>query len=186
MITELTGEEFGTGLSHRELVAAANGLLRTLQRGDGLPNNDTGWNLRINKNGRKKMGDNEEQSDAELKAVAGIRALAKNAVVAESHPDLEHRNAFVLAVYRLYVALAIDGNVYRVKLTVKDYVGTAAKKELHALAAVEIENAPLGTLPTSSAEASVQSGQPTTGRTLNIADLLRGAILNDGATPYEL
>jgi SPP1 gp7 family putative phage head morphogenesis protein len=184
-IIELTGEEFGRGMSHRELVAAANEKLRSLQGGTGLPNDDTGWNLRINKNGRKKIGDNEEQSDAELKAVAGISGLAKHAVVAESHLDLEHHNEFVRAVYRIYAPLSLDGQVYRVKLTVKDYIGTADKKDLHALAAVEIEDAPLGTLPTSSAEALVQSGQPTTGRTMNIADLLKNATRNDGGL-YDL
>ncbi|MFA7238872.1 MAG: hypothetical protein WC091_02075 [Sulfuricellaceae bacterium] len=63
------------------------------------------------------------------------------------------------------------------KGTVKGCTGINAKKELHALAAIEIENAPLGISPTSGDESSVQSGQPTTERTLSIADLLAGAIL---------
>ncbi|MDP2811774.1 MAG: hypothetical protein Q8O34_16675 [Rhodocyclaceae bacterium] len=184
-VTELTGMEFGIGLSHRDLVAAANSKLRTLQGGQGLPNDDTGWGLRINKNSRKKMGDNEGQSTAELRAIAGIEALARRAVVAESHPDLEHHNEFVKAVYRLFAPVLIDGQLHYAKLTVKDYRSTGAPKTLHALAAVEIENAPLGTLPTSSAEALVQSGQPTTGRTVNIADLLKNATKNDGE-PFDL
>ena len=184
-VVELTGEEFGAGLSRRELALAADRLLRNLQRGEGLPNDDTGWSLRINQKGRKKMGDNADLSAAESKAVAGIDRLAKYAVVTERHADLEHHNEFVRAVCRLYASLVIDGVPYRVKLTVKDYAGAAAKKELHALAAVEIEHAPPGIFPTSSDKASVQSGQPTTGRTVNITDLLKNAIRNDGS-PYAL
>jgi len=176
-VTELTGKEFGDGLSRRELARAADAKLHELQRGKGLANDDTGWVLRINKSGRKKMGDNADQSAAESKAVAAIEALARNAVLAENHADIEHNNEFVRAVSRLYVPLVIDGVPYRVKLTVKDYVGVNAKKELHALAAIEIENAPLGISPTSGDESTVQSGQPTTGRTLSIADLLAGATL---------
>lgn len=179
-VTVLSGMEFGEGLSHKQLTQAASEILRGLQRGQGLPNDDTGWLFQINKKGRKKIGDNEEQSIAELQAVSGIAQLSRHAVVAESHPDIEHHNEFVKAVYRLYAPLAINGVLYRVKLTVKDYRAIGNKKMLHALAAVEIENAPLGTLPTSSAEALVQSGQPTTGREISISDLLSGATLFDG------
>lgn len=178
-ITVLTGSEFGVALSKRALTQAADARLRELQQGAGLLNDDTGWLLRINRNSRKKIGDNKDQSIEALQAVAGIEALARNAVVAEKHPYLEHQNEFVEGIYRLYAPVEIDGKLYRAKLTVKDYKTTGNPKMLHALAAVEIENAPLGTLPTSSADASVQSGQPTTGRTISIADLLDGAIMND-------
>lgn len=122
-VVELTGEEFGAGLSRRELARAADAKLREIQTGKGLQNADSGWVLRVNKSGRKKMGDNADQSAAESVAIAGLGMLACNAVVADSHPDEEHRNEFVQAVYRLYAPLTINGVVYRVKLTVKDYVG---------------------------------------------------------------
>jgi hypothetical protein len=105
--------------------------------------------------------------------------------VAESHPDIEHRNPFVASVYRLYAPVLIDGKIYRVKLTVKDYAGISAQKQLHALAAVEIENAPLGTFPASLDESKVQPGQPTTGREISISDLLSGATLFDGSPLME-
>ena len=184
-VVELTGKEFGAETTKQALTLAADAKLRELQHGAELHNDDTGWELRINRNSRKKIDDNKDQNTAELQAVAAIEALARNAVVAESHPDLEHHNEFVVAVYRLYVPLEINGVLYRVKLTVKDYIGPDTKKALHALAAVEIENAPLGTLPTSISEEMLQSGQPTTGRILSIADLMRGANLNDGQ-PYDI
>ena len=46
---------------------------------------------------------------------------------------------------------------------------------LHTLVAAEIENAPLGTLPTSIDLSMLQSAQPTTGRTISIAELLAWA-----------
>jgi len=71
-VVELTGHEFGEGLNHSQLMKKANDHLRALQKESGLHNPDTGWLLRINKLGRKKMGDNKEQSLIELSAVAGI------------------------------------------------------------------------------------------------------------------
>jgi len=184
-IMELTGQEFGTGLSRRELARAADAWLRVIQQGPGLYNEDTGWILRVNKTGRKKMGDNANLSAAESKAVAGIEELVRYAVVAEGHPDLEHGNAFVQAIYRLYAPATISGVLYRVKLTVKDYTGRGAKQVLHALAAIEIENAPPGIFPSSASEDALQTSQPTTGRTLSIARLLAGAIRQDHR-PFEL
>ena len=85
---------------------------------------------------------------------------------------------FVSAIYRLYALVQIDGSMYRVKLTVKDLTAPDnPAKLLHALEAVEIENAPLGTFPASSAtNASVQQGQPTTGRGAVDAQTLNGLL----------
>ena len=82
----------------------------------------------------------------------------------------------------MYAPVTIGSSVYRAKLTVKDY---GDPKRLHALSAVEIESAPLGTLPAYSGAEALQQGQPTTGRTINITDLLRGATRNDGS-PFDL
>lgn len=126
-----------------------------------------------------------DQSVAEAKAVAGIESLARHAVAAESHPDDAHKNPDVRAVYRLYAPLLIGQDLYRVKLTVKDYLGAESKRQLHALEAVEIENAPLGIFPSYSNAEAFQTGQPTTGRALSISDLLDGATMNAG-NPYDL
>lgn len=179
-ITELTGKEFGDSLNKTELAQAADLLLRSVQKGEGLRNADTGWIFKVNKKGRDKMGDNADLTANESKAVAGIESLARHAVVAEIHADHEHHNPDVSAVFRLYAPVSIGGVMYRVKLTVKDYKTSGLPKLLHALAAVEIENAPLGTLPSYSDAEAFQTAQPTTGRTLTIAELLKNATLNDG------
>lgn len=108
--------------------------------------------------------------------------LALHAVVAERHPDIAHQNEFIEAILRLYAPLSIGGKLYRVKLTVKDY--KAGEKLLHALEAVEIENAPLGIFPPSAYNDALQTGQPTTGRTITIAHLLENATLQDGS-PFK-
>ncbi len=178
-VTELAGNEFGVNLTHRELTLIANEKLRQLQAGGGVLNVDSGDFLKINKKGRKKMGDNEGQSDVELRAIAGIESLVRHAVVAERHLDYEHHNPDVESVLRLYAPLQIAGSLYRVRLTVKNY--KAGNNMLHALAAIEIENAPLGTLPAYSVTEVIQQGQPTTGRTITVADLLKNATLYDGS-----
>ena len=113
--------------------------------------------------------------------------LVRNAVVVESHADTKRGNVFVSAIYRLYAPVQIDGSMYRVKLTVKDLTAPDnPAKLLHALEAVEIENAPLGTFPASSAtNASVQQGQPTTGRWISIRQLMTGAQLQNGTPVAE-
>lgn len=63
--------------------------------------------------------------------------------------------------------------------------GAATKRQtVHIVEAVEIENAPLGIFPPYSNAKAFQTGQPTTGRTLSISELLRGAMMNDGK-PYD-
>lgn len=177
-VTILTGKEFGYNLSKADLALAADALLRAAQNGDGFPNLDTGWVFGVNKRSRGKMGDNADQTAEESMAVAAIDQLALRALVAERHPDAAHGNPDVIAILRLYAPLAIGGKLYRVKLTVKDY--KAGNKLLHALDAVEIENAPLGIFPAYSIAGAIQQGQPTTGRTITIADLLKNATLSNG------
>lgn len=176
-VVDLTGKEFGVGLSHSEIVNAANKHMRLLQKSEGLPNTDTGWLLRINKLSRKKIGDNVEQSDVELKAVFAIDQLSRVAVVGERHADDHHANPDVHSILRMYAPMSLDGVLYRVRLTVKDY---GAPRMLHALSALEIENAPLGTLPAYSGANALQQGQPTTGRAMSIRDLLKNSILENG------
>jgi hypothetical protein len=176
-ITALSGVEFGADLTRPQLALHADALLRGWQGGAGLYNTDTGWMLGINKTSRKKMGDNAGQAAADSKIVAGLGEVVRHAVVAERHPDTAHHNPLVKAILRLYAPVTIGRSAYRVKLTVKEY--QAGAPILHALESAEIENAPPGIFPTSTAAAG-QSGQPTTGRLMSIADLLRGVTTQDG------
>ncbi|MBS7349377.1 MAG: minor capsid protein, partial [Comamonas sp.] len=184
-VTVLTGEEFGKHLSHTELMAEATQLLKEVQASDGLVNDDTGWLLTVNRKGVKKMGDNKEQSTATLQTIAALQELVRRAVVVERHADTAHENEYVLAILRLMVPVKIGGLVYRVKLTVKEFrQGREARTLLHALEAVEIENAPLGTLPNSPLKEGMGTTQPTTGRTISISELLKNALDNAGQ-PYS-
>ena len=185
-VTQLQGDEFGKGLSHADLMKAATALLQELQGSDGLPNNDTGWLLRLNRKSVKKMGDNMSQSRPSLQAVAALKALVRRAVVVERHADSMHRNEYVQWIYRLAAPALIEGRLYRLKLTVKDWQqGSQSRKLLHALEAVEIESALPGTLLNSPQANGVGTAQPTTGRALTIAELLAGASRNDGM-PFDL
>jgi hypothetical protein len=98
------------------------------------------------------------------------------------HGDTAHNNEHVKAIHRLYAPVLIDGVLYRVKLTVKDYVlnDGGKRKNLHAIETMELEkgNALLGTVPSNSRN---QRAQPTTGRTISIANLMQGAIRQDGS-----
>jgi Large polyvalent protein-associated domain 3 len=166
-------------LTKVQLAKAADVLLLAIQHGAGLFNEDTQWTLKVNRKDRGKMGDNAGQTAEESKAVAGIDSLVRNAVVAERHADTQHKNPDVQAILRMYAPVSIGGTLYRAKLTVQDYKG-GDKRHLHALSAVEIENAPLGTLlPYSGAEA-LQAAQPTTVRRLSIAKLMREASMETG------
>lgn len=128
------------------------------------------------------MGDNADLTLHELQAVAALPDLVWHAVLVESHVDLEHGNPQVLMIHRLYAPLTIGCHLFRVKLTVKTFApGSVGDRVLHALSAAEIENAPLGTLPVHEIlKEPKPQAQPTTGRTMTIADLLRGARQNDG------
>ena len=181
LVTKLTGKEFGANLSHAQLMAKATKLLQALQASDGLVNDDTGWLLTVNRKGVKKMGDNKVQSTASLQAVAALVNLVLRAVVVEQHADDKHANPFVASILRLIAPVEIDGTLYRVKLTIKNRAAPDnPAKLLHALESTEIEGAPLGTLLTSADSSALQSTQPTTGRVVTIADLLRGALRQDG------
>lgn len=195
-------------LSVKDTKQLADTLLRELQKAPlgTLHNNDTNWDFVIGKKDRLKMGDNNNLSHATSQAVQGLTDLVANAVLAETHQDIEHHNTDVQAVHRLYAGVLIDGKMHRVKLTVKDYKfldGSGERKNLHAIEAVEIENAPMGTLPPYSTSNDVQTVQPTserlallgtlpsnqsdqivqptTGRSISIADLLKGATRYDGS-----
>ena len=185
-VVSMSGAEFGADLSHRALMAAATRVLKELQQSEGLVNDDTGWLLAVNRKGVKKMGDNAAQSQPSLQAVAALRDLVRHAVVVERHADTQHANEYVVAIVRMAAPVEIAGQLYRVKLTIKQMQqGGQSSVLLHALEAAEIENAPLGTLPNSLDKARVGTAQPTTRPTITIAELLAAALRQDGS-PFTL
>ena len=191
-MTILSGKEFGESLNKKDLQRMADTLLRELQQAPVgyLHNKDTGWDFVISKLDRKKMGVNPDLSEYDTKAVAAILGLVNSAVLTETHSDKEHKNPDVKVIHRFYAPVSIGGTLYRVKLTVKDYVftdGRDGRKNLHAIETIELEkgNALLGTLPSYSTSSDVQIAQPTTRRTLSISDLLKNAIRDSDGQPFN-
>ena len=181
-VTVLRGDEL-TG-AHGLLRAAAIKKLRSLKPED-LHNEDTGWDLTVARQDWSKLAKDKGQSTAGLQAIGGIEELVKHAVLAETHRDQQHQNPSVSAVHRLYAPLELGGQLYRVKLTVKDYSITMGgeKRNLHALQAIEIESPAGNPLAHETHEAPKPPAQPT-GQTSSIADLLRGAVRDSDGQPF--
>lgn len=186
-VVEVPPTSFGAEATKAQLMTAATAHLKTYQDNNApLTNEDTGWVLSINKLAVKKMGANQAQSVEELRAVSSIAELARYAKRVETHGDTRHNNPLVGAVHRLYVPLQIGDVLYRVKLTVKEYLDdkSTPKMALHALEALtlEIEGAPsLGAYPNYSSTEVLQTNHlPLDRRTLSIEQLLQGAKLEDG------
>lgn len=188
-VVDVAANPFGLapGATKGELMQAARVHLRAyqdLQMQDKAPmlNEDTGWEFTVNRLAVKKMADNNNQSLAELGAVSEIAELVRWAKRVETHPDVQHANDHVGAVHRFYVAMSMDGTLYRVKLTVKEYVAgiKAGEMALHALQAIELEEmggTSPGTLPNRAGFAtSDQTTQPTTRRVISLTELIRYAI----------
>ncbi|MDO4427516.1 MAG: hypothetical protein Q4B88_05235 [Moraxella sp.] len=162
----------------------ADEILRQIQHSNGLINDDTGWTLTVGKKDRKKMGNNKALSHQTSQSIQGIEQLVKNAIVAETHSDDKHNNERVVTIHRLYAPVIIDEQLYRVKLTVKDYVlnDGQERKNLHAIEAVEIENSLLGTVPPDEKQGVAQ---PTTESKISIANLLQGVNRDGDGKPFE-
>jgi len=178
-VTEISGKELGQ--DERAIRTNLNEHLKAYAEG-GLTNRDTGWDLRISSEDRKKLAKWFGATLPSLQSQAALEEIVENAVLAESHPDSRHENSDVIGIHRLYAPVSIDGKLHRAKLTVRDYQSksTGDKTRLRRLEAIEIENAPMGTLPMP--EANLQTtAQPTSGRlSLSVRDLLRDSKRDDG------
>lgn len=178
-VIDVPDDAFGGAMDKITLARAADAALKKLQKLPGLANDDSGWLLSISSLGRKKMGDNKDQSKEDSKAVSALQQLVQAAVIGERHSDLKHENVNVKAIYRLFAAMRIKDELYRVQLTVKDYDLPDKPHKLHALESLKIESAPLGTLPAYSSDESLQRAQPTTGHFVSIDQLIDGVRRND-------
>nr|DAR39555.1 MAG TPA: crystallin beta/gamma motif-containing protein [Caudoviricetes sp.] len=178
-VTEISGKELGQ--DERAIRTNLNEHLKVYAEG-GLTNRDTGWDLRISSEDRKKLAKWFGATLPSLQSQAALEEIVENAVLAESHPDSRHENSDVIGIHRLYAPVSIDGKLHRAKLTVRDYQSksTGDKTRLRRLEAIEIENAPMGTLPMP--EANLQTtAQPTSGRlSLSVRELLRDSKRDDG------
>ena len=164
-VPSINGDAFGPGLSRADLVAAAGRELQALQRAEGLVNNDAGWLLAASLQTADQLGTNAGQARAPQQVLEALRELVRQAVVVERQAAGQGRDALVQAVYRLLAPLQVDGQLYRVRLTVKQFAQDGDVRQLlHALDSIQIDGAPLA----------------GTGRRISVAELLRGATRQDG------
>jgi SPP1 gp7 family putative phage head morphogenesis protein len=175
-IIDVPEDAFGGAQGKVALAKAADAALKEIQESPGLMNDDSGWLLSVNSLGRKKMGNNADQNPEDSRAVSVLKQLVLSAVIGERHADTRHENVNVKAIYRLFAAMRIKDELYRVQLTVKDYSLPDKPHKLHALESLKIESAPLGILPSTTPKGAEQKAQPTTGRTISIAQLMAGRI----------
>lgn len=178
-VTQLRGDELGT--DRPTIKAAAIAKLKTVGK-EGLRNADTGWSLTLGKKDRSKLVKWDGQTDAGLQSIGGIESLVKNAVLAESHPDNHHSNVDVQGVHRLFAPVEIAGQMYRAKLTVKDYSGSGSglATKLHALDSIEIESAQNRSPSPDDKHLETGKIMRRSERTLSIADLLADSTMSDG------
>lgn len=173
-VTEIEKSE----LPKKDIAKLADEILHKIQlSGKKLINNHTGWELVVSQKDRKKMGDNEELTGIDSNIVLEIEKVIANAILVETHYD-NKTNKSVDFIHRLYAPVIIDDIVYRAKLTVQDYTTQLGRKNIHAVESLEIEDAPMGTFPTNEL---TSSDQPTSERTIRVADFLKGVKLNDGS-----
>jgi hypothetical protein len=176
VVSSITGNEFGR--TREEM--RSNALLHlSMFPIDGAKNKDTGWMLVMAKDDKKRLVYQSGNPYA-FSAIYALESLVSRAILAESHEDFVNKNPDVQAIHNFFAPLEIGGRLYRVKLIVRDYKGEGSgeKTKLRAIAAVEIGSVLPGlhTLR----ETHAESAQPTTGRSVSIALLLKDARRNDG------
>ena len=156
----------------------------------GIRNVDTGWGLTISARGWSKMARNRHPDVATLLTVFAIEKVAERAVPAESHEDTMHRNPDIAGIHRMYAPVEINGTLYRVRLTVRDYtcIRSGERTNLHALETHVIDEIKIEKRPDISSQTtpkdSVESGQITLSPerfTISMADILAKSTRQDGS-----
>lgn len=84
-------------------------------------NADTGWRINLTGSGVDHAVSSAKKSMngiAHMEAVASLPLLIESAMLVESHSDRKGQG--LTAVHRMYAPMFLDGNMYAVKLTVKE------------------------------------------------------------------
>lgn len=135
-VTIIQGDELTTSEKLSDLREKAGEFIQSIQ-GTPFKNNETQWDIFITKQDRAKLVDDYGQDVNELRALAKIREITHEAVLADTHSDSKN-NPDIVAIHRLYAPVIIGDKLFRAKLTIKEY--KAGRNNLHALDAVEIQN----------------------------------------------
>jgi hypothetical protein len=181
-IIDLTDEIHGTA---KEVLQWALGSLRGAYR-----NNDTGWAILVARKGLEKVLSHSRRTDVlHLRAIRSLPSLLVRAVLAESYPD-RRGDLGIVAVHRRYAAARVYGQVYRVKITVKERADgrrfydqslTEIERPARGGAAREPGATRLGHAPSISGAAGTTHSP---GLQISISDLLRGAIRDGDGRPF--
>ena len=169
----------------------------------GLTNEDSGFVLTISKGDLKKSsGSLFSYNERVIRALAPIFSeVVQKAKWLESSNDSKHQNKDVRGIHYFAVPVEIDGGLYRVKLTVRDYA-TKGQERLatHTIAGVqiyEIEN-PLekhsdsgssDILPNTAPAIRLPATEMQQDRTISLAELAGGRVPDkrqDGKGLFDL
>ena len=135
----------GETVSVAEIPAyVATNEARKQQRGD-VRNADTGWNIRISREGQENTISHAGEGRLSEYGLSGIRALVENAVLLDTEVHEHHsnnaKNDLIAFDHKLYsLGQDTDGNVALYKITVEEYFQSTAEpnnKKFHNLKYIE-------------------------------------------------
>ena len=189
VVPVITGREFG--YSRADIRDAAMRQLSAIQRARmPLANVDTGWAFAISRDGWRKIVKFKHHDLEVYQTIFLIARVAQIAVLAESHVDVAHSNPDVQAIHRMYAPIEIEGTLWRVMLTIRDYTGSRSggRKNLHALQTsrikgIEMQHRSDADSPTTPFD-TVESGKITSAAErvkISISDLLAKSTRHDGS-----
>ena len=88
-------------------------------------NSNTGWGISVSKRNVQHSMHSAMDSDIDtmigMDAIANFPALIKNAVLVKTHPDKKNTEG-VKQIHRFFVPFVLNGGVYSVKITVKEFI----------------------------------------------------------------
>lgn len=144
-------------------------------RGHSVVNKHTGMFIRIGRRALEKTTSGSSvlkstSRTAHFAAVSVLIALLERAVLIQSHPD-RHNNPDIRPIHRFFAAFSFRGDLFRVKLTVKEFAQRLENSGFYTYELAQIEM-PDGKQAASCSEK--QTSAPPPGKT-NLTEFLGGA-----------
>lgn len=141
---------------------------------NGVINQDTGFLLQASRSDAKKTVFRKDLNFPIVKAIfKNAKEIASSSLHIESHCDLLHENEKVQAIHIFAVPAIIEGDLFRVELTVRDYVERDhERKMVHSIDGISIQRyekafvwePPAQVVARAESSARCQTGQPTNRR----------------------
>ncbi len=175
-VTRIDGRKF-------RRVAQAKNFAKKMDR-SSIENADTGWKIQLSRQHLDKWFSHSSTNPSimpqHLDVVRGIRPLLENAVLAESRPAKKNNHTY-RQVHRFYAPVELEGELYRVKLTVLEHQQKDQGRKLKNYELAEIET-PAGTWVKLEDQSNTLDSRRSEGKpsSISIAELMSGAIRDDG------